>query len=289
MNDTQLELFLAITDAGSFTKAEQTQFISKQAMIKQITNLEREVGVTLFERTRSGIVLTEEGKIFYTGAKELLLQKKELCLKLLTHAGKNQLRIGNVQHQVILNRVIDAFSKQYPEIEIERVVHPNHSGEYRVEHDIQDIAESFESDQSTSTLPYAFFPLLKVSYFIMVDANHPLSKHETVTLDDLQSYPVTYFPLMMKQAYIEQLQKAFASTNQLRASYDVDHQIEEVFSIQSTNRIVIGANPVMKTLKGIVTIPLAENWSRTYGVISSNQPSATTRIFLEFAKQYYTK
>ncbi len=289
MQDLQLELFIAITDAGSFSKAEQNQYISKQAMMKQIANLEQEVGVPLFIRKRNGVELTEEGKMFYESAKHLLDEKNRLCMSLLKHAGKNYIRLGNVQHQVLLDPVTTLFRKKYPEIEIQRIVHPNHSGEYRVENNIQDIAEGFIGDIPVEELPYPFEPLVNYPYVVIMDENHPLAKQKEVSLFDVLPYQLSYFPLMVKETYRTQLSDLYQDhPEQLVELHDVDHQVEDVFSCVGTDHLILGANPFVRSLNGICLKPLKEGWSRTYGIVYQKNPSVTVKIYIETAKEYYS-
>lgn len=63
----QLDTFLRVADAGSFSKAAEEMYITPTAVIKQINLLEGSLGVMLFIRTHRGLHLTEAGKVFYAG------------------------------------------------------------------------------------------------------------------------------------------------------------------------------------------------------------------------------
>lgn len=78
MNDRQMISFITVADKGSFYKAATALFISSQALIAQMNQLEHEVGVPLLDRSHKGITLTEAGEVFYKGAQGLLRQQKEL-------------------------------------------------------------------------------------------------------------------------------------------------------------------------------------------------------------------
>ncbi len=72
MYNPQLETFICVADAGSFSKAAEKLYISSPAVIKQINSLEDSLNLQLFERTHRGIVLTEAGKSLYQDAKYLI-------------------------------------------------------------------------------------------------------------------------------------------------------------------------------------------------------------------------
>lgn len=64
MTMQQIRCFLAVAQENSFSKAAQTLFVSQPAVSRQVSQLERELGVALFERTNQGIVITEAGQAF---------------------------------------------------------------------------------------------------------------------------------------------------------------------------------------------------------------------------------
>jgi LysR family hydrogen peroxide-inducible transcriptional activator len=57
----QLRYLVAIADAGTFGAAADEEFVSQPALSSQIKELERKLGVTLFERSSRGALLTTQG------------------------------------------------------------------------------------------------------------------------------------------------------------------------------------------------------------------------------------
>lgn len=70
----QLEYFIASAEEKSFYQAGQRLFTSQPAISKAISNLEKELGAKLFERTNRGLRLTTRGDGLYHYAKNILLQ-----------------------------------------------------------------------------------------------------------------------------------------------------------------------------------------------------------------------
>ncbi|MGW2647369.1 LysR family transcriptional regulator [Streptomyces sp. NPDC001393] len=61
--DTRLlRSFLAVAEDGSLTRAAERVFVSQPALTKQIRQLESQLGVRLFDRSRAGMTLTEAGR-----------------------------------------------------------------------------------------------------------------------------------------------------------------------------------------------------------------------------------
>lgn len=68
----QLDTFVQVADAGSFSKAGEALFISPTAVMKQIDRLEEALEVRLFDRTPRGLTLTNAGNSYYQDAKYMI-------------------------------------------------------------------------------------------------------------------------------------------------------------------------------------------------------------------------
>ena len=68
----QLEYFVAIAEAGSFSRAAERLSVTQPVLSRQIKALEQELGATLYSRTGRGIVLSEAGKLFEQHARGVL-------------------------------------------------------------------------------------------------------------------------------------------------------------------------------------------------------------------------
>ena len=90
-----LEYYIAIVQQKSITRAAQLLHISQSTLSRQIMDLEQELGVTLFQRGRREISLTEDGNFLYRRAQEILRLTQDTQQKIL--AGQSlsgTLRIG---------------------------------------------------------------------------------------------------------------------------------------------------------------------------------------------------
>lgn len=96
LNLVQLNNFVRIAEIGSFSKAENLLFISKNALKKQIDSLEIELGFSLFIRTSKGLQLTEAGELFFKKIKPLCQEVKSTVdeCKNLLGMEKKSIKIG---------------------------------------------------------------------------------------------------------------------------------------------------------------------------------------------------
>ena len=72
MFDGRLETFVKVAECGSFTKAADALFVTPTAVMKQINALEKELSVTLFDRTNQGLRITKAGESFLQDARYIL-------------------------------------------------------------------------------------------------------------------------------------------------------------------------------------------------------------------------
>ena len=72
-----LDTFLAVADCGSFLKASEKLYISPTAVMKQMNQLERHIGLPLLVRTSQGVSLTAAGRSVYRDAGEIMKLSRE--------------------------------------------------------------------------------------------------------------------------------------------------------------------------------------------------------------------
>jgi len=116
-----LEYFLIVAEELNFSKAAQRIYISQQAMSSRILDMERKLGVRLFERTRP-LSLTFAGRILVKRAKEILLVKSQTLKELtdLSLVNINELAIGvsYAYSRILLPKILPTFMEIYPNVKI---------------------------------------------------------------------------------------------------------------------------------------------------------------------------
>lgn len=94
----QLRYFLAVADAGNFTKAAARSDLSQPSMSQQIINLERELGHKLFHRLGRRVVLTEAGKVLLDRARLIVLEVEDASKALRDSPTlERRIKVGTVQ------------------------------------------------------------------------------------------------------------------------------------------------------------------------------------------------
>ena len=76
MDTRQLNYILTIAECGSISKAANKLFISQSGLNQQLQRIEKELGISLFERDTHHLAITESGNIFLRYARETLNREK---------------------------------------------------------------------------------------------------------------------------------------------------------------------------------------------------------------------
>lgn len=78
MTIQQLKYVLMVSEAGSITEAAKKLFISQPSLSNAIREIEKEAGISIFSRSRTGITLTKEGMEFLGYARQVIQQMELL-------------------------------------------------------------------------------------------------------------------------------------------------------------------------------------------------------------------
>lgn len=123
MDWDKLRIFYKVALAGSFTNASERLNLSQSAISRQVSALEKEVGVPLFHRHARGLILTPQGEILFRATEEVTERLESASDQLTDFRGspKGALRVtttvglGSAWLAIRLHEFIDRF----PDIEIE--------------------------------------------------------------------------------------------------------------------------------------------------------------------------
>lgn len=189
----QIEYFLQTASSGSISKAAQLCFTSQSVVSKWIKRMEIELDVALFKRGKSGVSLTEEGKLLEHRLRPIF-DDMCACIDSLRELGGEHggsLRIGcptGFEYDGMLPRLISNIEKykdRFPEAQVSVVFHGFRelrekllSGELDIVFSVSfDIAEEHGISKR---------PVDELRVYIVVPANHKLAKRDSLSLYDLR-------------------------------------------------------------------------------------------------------
>jgi DNA-binding transcriptional LysR family regulator len=118
-----IRYFLAVAEERHFTRAAAKVGIGQPPLSQQIKDLEGEVGAALFHRVAHGAELTEAGKAFLAGVKEmpLIAERATMAARRAARGETGSLRVGftaSATFNVVVPSTIRAFRRAHPDIDL---------------------------------------------------------------------------------------------------------------------------------------------------------------------------
>lgn len=118
----QLEYAVAVAQWGSFVTAADKCFVTQPTLSMQVKKLEEEAGITLFDRSRQPVALTDAGRIFIEQARVVLREQKRLKEVVSSVKGDiaGELRIGIIPTiaPYLLPLFANAFTDHFPDVRL---------------------------------------------------------------------------------------------------------------------------------------------------------------------------
>jgi len=182
-----MRYFVAIVKYGSMTEASQRLYISQPTISKAIQDIETELGMSLFDRNKKKIALTDAGRIFFDQCEEILRLHAELPNDLKNMVGMRQghIKIGlpPIMDAGKLMAIIRDFHDLYPKITFQLIESGSRTIESRL---IQN-----EIDVGITVLPtesdhFDNFNFISESLCLVVHENHTLAPRQSVHLRELK-------------------------------------------------------------------------------------------------------
>lgn len=118
MNLKQLEAFVYVADGGSFSKAARDLYLTQPTVSAHIASLEKELNVRLFVRNTKEVNLSEDGKVLYEYARQMIELEKKIADIFLESSKKDTkcitIAASTIPAQYILPGILAKYSSQYP-------------------------------------------------------------------------------------------------------------------------------------------------------------------------------
>ncbi len=118
-----MQLFVRLSDVGSFTRVADQMSVSKSMISKEISRLEQQLGVRLLHRTTRGVQLTNAGEGYLQRAREILqkMDEAEGFVEALQRQPKGKLRVNAPMALGIIELpgMFADFMRTYPDIELD--------------------------------------------------------------------------------------------------------------------------------------------------------------------------
>lgn len=210
MEIKQMKYFVEVVRNGGMTQASEHLYIAQSTISKNIKSIENEFDITLFDRRKKHIILTDIGQIFYDKCVEALAVLDDLSLEMgdVTNLERGHIRIGisAIMNVRLFTESLNQFHSKYPNVTYEVIEGGGKAVEFYLNND--------EIDVGITTLPvdediYHAVPLYKEKLLLIVDKNSELAQQSSIYLGDLkdESFIMFHDDYYLKDQIIESCRK----------------------------------------------------------------------------------
>jgi LysR family transcriptional regulator, transcription activator of glutamate synthase operon len=295
MNIEQLHYIVEIAKTGAISNAAQKLHISQAAISKAVSNLEVELGVTLFKRSRSGTIPTEESKELIKKAFEIIAKIQEFKeeAQIQTAIIKGDLKFSAIPSYflTILPKALANFIKEYPDVRLQMT----EKGSLEIINDVKEnhidfgLIASFEMvwEENSDLL---FEILLEGKMQVFVSKNSHLAYYDSVTPNDLLGQTIIEYNGSTMRSFIHDYFNKHGAMNILFTSNNTEvikKTIAEGLAIYFTYDLGQQSHPYVVN-GDIVPLKLVghDRTNLFFGIVRSKKKylSAASREFLKQLK-----
>lgn len=201
---TLSQIFYAITisEQGSFNKASEVLYISQPSLTEAIKELEKELHITIFNRSGRGVTLTSDGRDFISYARELYQQYNNIMEKYGENGRRKKKFAVSTQHYSFAVKSFVELVKKLNIDEYEFAIR-----EQQTQQVIEDVStlnseigilylSDFNAALMSKVLRSSgveFHKLIECDAYVYLWKGHPLAHRQSIGFDELAQYPCLSF------------------------------------------------------------------------------------------------
>lgn len=246
MLSIRIKSFLAVADSQNFTKAAASLSLTQPAVSHHISQLEEEFGFPLFLRGKGGLKLTAEGELVAQYARRMAALYDRLQQDLADKERQlTRLRVG-ITHTAESNLTTEVLARCSSE-----------SNRYSITiftntiNNLYDMLENYELDLAIvegSTSHHSLSSLVLNTDFLVcvMSADHPLSHHAMITLEQLKKEPmILRLPTSATRILFD---STLISLNDSPENYNIILEVDNISTIKDLVRKGLGVSVLPKSV-----------------------------------------
>lgn len=217
----QLHYAIVISEQGSMNKAAELLYIAQPSLTSAIKELEREIGITIFNRTGKGVTLTADGTEFIAYARQVYMQYETLQEKYMGGTVKKKFGVSTQHYSFAVQAFVQMVQK-FGTYDYEFAIREVKTAE--VIEDVttlrSEIGVLYLSDFNRQTMQrllqanhLSFHKLIECGVYAYLWKGNPLASQESVSFEELAEYPCLTFEQGDRSSFY--LAEEIFSTNEL--------------------------------------------------------------------------
>lgn len=210
MTLNQLKYIIEIAETGSISMAASRLFIAQPSLSKSVAELEKEMGITIFNRSNRGVYLSEDGTRFLSYARQIVEQTELLESEYKVAPPPRRAFAVSSQHYAFVVNAFVELVREYGKNKYEFTLRELKTAE--IIEDIRthrsDIGILFLSKFNREVIlrilqneEMKFVKLFTAKPHVFVSKQNPLVGKESVSLEELREYPRLSYDQGIKNHY----------------------------------------------------------------------------------------
>lgn len=290
MNLYHLRYFITLAHLEHYTKAAEQLLITQPSLSSAISSLEKELGVSLFEKNGRNVVLTKSGKMFFAAVEESLeiLDSNINTLKSISNGeGIIDLAFLRTLGSDFVPDITSTFLQAYSEKEIKFHFYTGVTGDI-----IQGLKDGKYDIAFCSMIKeehnIEFIPIAKQELVLIVPADHPLADKDTIDLIETIPYSQIFFTKKSGlRPIIDDLFKQIGQ--QPKIGYEVEEDQVIAGLVSKNFGIAVCPNmPILNSMDLKILQIATPNWERIFylAVIKDRQLTPVVQKFKNFVIEH---
>ena len=274
-----LKTIQALHQHGSVNQAAQALFMTQSALSHQIKQLEDSLGLKLFERKSSPLLLTPAGKLLLKTAQDILpqLEQAQISLQSLEKGEQGRLWIGVECHTCFewLLPMVRTYQKEWQGVDVDILNSLVTSDQNALQNLIQQKLDVVITSDPIEHHQLNFHELFSYELVLVTALNHPLTQHAYLQPQDLADQTLIHYPVPLQKLDVFQHFLTPAGI-QPAARRTTEITLMMLQQVESGRGVCVLPKWLLSTLSDyqhLPTIRLGEQglWSRLYAATHQNQ------------------
>ena len=293
MNFKQIEYFITIINAESFSRAAEILYMSQPSLSKQIKALEVELGVDLFHRKAKGCCLTKAGETFLNFAQQVREKQNALinALGVCTERTISTIRLGALPIVSLptynFSSMIANFQALYFQYTVDYIENDQHTLLSMLKENKIELAIGRTGDENDKH--FDILPLATDEFVIILHKDHPLATKRVIALGELAKE--NFILLEHKSAIFNLCIKAFKAANISPKIILTNTRHKIVLEMVSKNLgITLQPKNMMDNNPKLKAIKLKKPFYSTVSLVRPNDKkySPPSLVFWNYVKDNYS-
>ena len=289
----QLRYIVMVAETGTITEAAGKLYISQPSLTNAIHELEKEMNITIFNRTNKGISVSKEGEDFLSYARQILEQAAILEDRYkYGNGGRKQYCVSTQHYSFAVNAFVDLI-KQFGQDEYDFSLRETQT--YEIIEDVarlrSEIGILFINDFNEAVIrkilkayELEFHELFTARPHVFISRKHPLAESSVIHNEQLEEYP--YLSFEQGEHNSEEIFSETARKKNIRV-----RDRATLFNLLiGLNGYTVSSGIIDKKLNGkdIIAVPLADESDMHIGYITHKKGilSRLGNTYLEAIRKY---